>query len=231
MRAFSASAAVCLFVLLGCSRIQHGSRPYHAAGTDLPVEVVVEHKPDELVSGTVYHRDSGYGAYEAHRMQLRADRLWALLPTDHLHPDDTVEYYIDVTKDGKLHALGSPGSPYVVTILDQAGMILASLQDRPYAGDEDHQVRIVLLTGHQPIDQPGVVYQMPGVPGDITAPMEADGRGNYHLIIPARAVVPGTWRYAIEVSFDGQKYRLPRHGYRSFVVAPAYHPEVAGTHP
>ena len=40
-----------------------------------------------------------------------------MLPTDHLQPDEQVEYYIDVERDGKMKGLGSPASPYVVTFL------------------------------------------------------------------------------------------------------------------
>ena len=43
---------------------------------------------------------------------------------------------------------------------------------------------IYLLARAQPIEQPTAIYQMPGVPGDIRAPMEADGRGNYRIVIP-----------------------------------------------
>ncbi|MHC4416381.1 MAG: hypothetical protein ACYS0G_13980 [Planctomycetota bacterium] len=226
MRAITAPLlGSCLFALVGCTWVRHHVEPYHAAGTALPIEVTVGHKPDEPVSGTVYHRAVGGAAYQAASMKLRGDQLWALLPTDHLGSEDTVEYYIDVMKGGKLIALGSPGSPYAVTVLDRSGMVRSNLHDRLVASDDEHEVRILLMANRQPIDQPRALYQMPGVPGDIRAPMEADGRGNYRIIIPPLAVRPGTWRYAIEVPFNGETFRLPRHGYRSFVVTPAYHEE------
>ncbi|MCZ6444720.1 MAG: hypothetical protein O6758_00900, partial [Planctomycetota bacterium] len=107
-----------LFAALGCSRVQHSFHSYQPVGTALPVEVAVKHKDSEPVSGTVYHRMAGAGAYQATPMQLRAGQLWALLPTEDLQPQDTAEYYIDVNKAGRQYALGSPGSPFVVTFMD-----------------------------------------------------------------------------------------------------------------
>ena len=65
---------------------------------------------------------------------------------------------------------------------------------------------------------------MTGIPGDIRAPMESDGSGNYRIVIPPAAVVAGTWRYSIEFPLDGQIHRMPPNGYRSFTVTvPVYH--------
>ncbi len=215
-------AALCLPLVLGCTRVHHAYTPLRAAGTAVSVEVSINRGADEPVGGTVHYRTFAGGSYEAVPMQARGEQLWASLPTSFLKPEETVEYYIDVTKNGKLITLGTPGSPYVVTFKDAVGMLLATLADRPYASDDDHDVHLVLFAGGQPIEQPQAVYQMPGVPGDIRAPMEADGRGNYRLVIEAHAVSPGTWRYAIEVPYEGQMFRLPRQGFRSFVVTPAY---------
>ncbi len=66
---------------------------------------------------------------------------------------------------------------------------------------------------------------MPGVPGDIQARMELDHHGNYHIEIPAAAVSPGTWRYAIEVPLQGSVHRFPREGYRTFDVLVPYYPD------
>ncbi len=219
MRATSAIlAGLGLMAALGCSRIQHRYVPYHAAGQALPVEVVVPHKPDVPVRGTVYHRFPGQGHYASTPLQARGGQLWALLPTESVPPDGAVEYYIDVTRDGKLIAMGSPAAPYVVTFLDEIGLILANLEHRVVASDTIHPVQIILLTGRGAVDQPTACYQMPGVPGDIRAPMEPDGRGNFSITIPSRAVSPGTWRYAIEVPVAGQMHRLPPQGYQSFMV-------------
>ena len=54
-----------LFAALGCSRVQHSFHPYQPVGTALPVEVAVKHKDSEPVSGIVYHRMAGAGAYQA----------------------------------------------------------------------------------------------------------------------------------------------------------------------
>ncbi len=216
-------AALCLPAVLGCTRVHHAYTPLQAAGSAVSVEVFVNRGGDEPVTGTVYYRTFAGGPFETAPMQVRGETLWASLPTGFLQPEETVEYYIDVTKNGKLITLGTPGHPYVVTFKDAMGMVLATLSDRPYASDDEHPVHLVLFAGDHPIQQPQAIYQMPGVPGDIRAPMEADGRGNYRLVIDAHAVSPGTWRYAIEVPLEGQVVRLPRLGFRSFVVTPAYH--------
>ncbi|MHC5024036.1 MAG: hypothetical protein ACYTGG_09000 [Planctomycetota bacterium] len=213
-------ATLCLVASLGCTRVHHSYQPFVAAGTALPVEVAVKFKSGQPVSGTVHHRVSGQGAYHATPMQVRAGQLWAVLPTGHLQPQDTVEYYIDVTRDGSMHALGSPASPYVVTMLDRTELILSRLSDRPIASDEDHPVRIVLVASGQPVEQPRATYQIPGIPGEIRAEMDNDGRGNFHIIIPPAVVRAGQWKYSIEVPLEGETYRLPQQGYRTFHVKP-----------
>ncbi|MHC4948549.1 MAG: hypothetical protein ACYTG1_09835 [Planctomycetota bacterium] len=215
------AVAVLLAVAAGCSAVQHQHQPYRAAGTDLPVEVTVKHEAGEPVQGTVHHRSAGSGAYDTVRMELRGDQLWTMLPTSGLEPEAEVEYYIDVDKAGELHTLGSPGAPYVVTFLDQDGMILSSLRDRPVASDSDHPVRIVLHAKGEPIGQPMAVYLMPGIPGEIRAPMEHDGRGNYLVTIPPTVVRAGTWKYMIEVPINGTTYRFPENGFRTFAVKAA----------
>jgi hypothetical protein len=216
---------LCLLAAVGCGGVGHRYTSVQPVGTALPVEVSVKHKADQTVYGTVHYRVSGTGAYERKPMQLRAGQLWAMLPTEDVASQDTVEYYVDVNLAGKLHALGSPGSPYVVTFMDEESMILASLREEVYASDTLNEVRIVLLAWNEPIGQPFISYQLPGVPGEIHAPMEADGYGNYQIIIPPHAVSPGIWRYAIEFALNGTEHRLPRHGTRSFTVTQAYdHP-------
>lgn len=221
MRVKTIIACVLLTTLIGCTRIKHHHEPLHAAGMPLPIEVTVKHKPGQSVSGTVHHRTPDEPHYASTIMQLRADQLWAMVPTDHLPPNEQLQYYIDVTKDGQMTALGSPGAPYVVTLLDPAGMILAQLSDRSYATDDEHPVKIVLHANHEPIEQPSLIYQMPGVPGDVRASMDPNGRGGYEVTIPPFAVRPGTWRYAIEVPLEGTVHRRPPQGYRSFSVATA----------
>jgi hypothetical protein len=103
-------------------------------------------------------------------------------------------------------------------------MIVANLRDTVHASDDEHAVRIVLLTGGEPVDQPEAVLLMPGMPAEMVAPMEPDGRGNWQVVIPARAVSPGPWRYAIEVPVDGELHRFPIQGYRSFDVKEAQVP-------
>ena len=115
-------------------------------------------------------------------------------------------------------AFGSPASPYVVTFLDPTDLILANLSDRSTASDTDHPVIIALYSKGQPIDQPTAIYQMPGVPGDIRAPMQPDRYGNYYIEIPHTAVSAGTWQYAIEVPLHGKVHRRPAQGYRTFSV-------------
>lgn len=219
-----------LVVTAGCTKVHHRYEPYQAIGRPIPIEVSIKHKSDEPISGTVYHRSAGRFNYKATRLQARGEQLWAMVPTDGLQPDDTVEYYLDVVKDGRLTTLGTPGAPYVVTVLDQAGMVRNSLRDYPVASDSAHAVAIVLSAHRQPIEQPTALYQMPGVPGDVRAPMEADGHGNYKIVIPPAAVSPGTWRYAIEVPYNGQVFRLPEQGYRSFVVVEPVHVYESNAH-
>ena len=58
--------------------------------------------------------------------------------------------YVDVNMAGKLHAIGTPGAPYVVTFMDEESMILASLREEVYASDTRNEVRIVLLAADGP---------------------------------------------------------------------------------
>ncbi len=229
MRALSALViGMVLLGLAGCaSPIGYRFEPYHPIGTSLPVEVAVKHKPQQYVRGTVYYRTTGQGSFQTASMSLRGDRLWAVLPTDGLKSRDSVEYYVDVTKEDKLYTIGSPGSPFVATFLNETQLVFSRLQDHVVASDDRHPVHIVLVTNRQPVDQPSVVYRMPGVPGDISAPMQPDRYGNFVVVIPPYSVRPGTWQYAIEVGFDGETARLPVAGYRSFFVA---HASVSQTH-
>lgn len=219
MKPFSAPAVgSCVLVLCGCTRVYHAYTPHHAVGTTVPIEVTLTHKHGEAVSGTVYYRPAGQGQYKAVAMNDRADQMWAILPTERYGPDERLQYYVDVSKEGKLFAFGSPGSPYEITFLDQTDMILANLADEPIASDADHPVIIALYAKGQPIEQPTAVYQMPGVPGDIRAPMKRDNYGNFYITIPSAVVIAGTWQYAIEVPLDGQVHRRPAQGYRTFSV-------------
>ena len=214
-----------LLAAAGCGGVGHRYTSVQPVGTSLPIEVSVKYKADQTVYGTVHYRSSGTGAYGREPMQLRAGQLWAMLPTEDVASQETVEYYVDVNVNGKLHALGSPGSPYVVTFMDEESMILASLREEVYASDTRNEVRILLLAWNEPIDQPFIKYQLPGVPGEIRAPMEPDGRGNYQILIPPYAVSPGIWRYSIEFSLYGTAHRVPPYGTRSFTVTQAYdHP-------
>jgi hypothetical protein len=223
-------AGCCLLVTLGCTRIHHHYRPHQAAGSTLPIEVTVTHKPADIVRGIVHYRTQGYGPYAVMPMERRANQLWAMLPTEHLAPDDTIEYYIDITKNDRMTALASPASPFTVKVLDRTGMALTKLSDRPLASDSNHEVSIILYSREQHVGRPIVSYRIPGVPGDIRASMEADGYGNYRIAIPPDAVRAGTWRYAIEFELDGREFRRPETGYRSFEVVEPYVPEFTEVH-
>ena len=221
MKTTSLLAGCCLLVTLGCTRVHHRFTPRQVVGRTLPIEVTINHDAKDVVHGTIYYRttgSTGSGQYESIRLQRRADQLWTMLPTENLQASDTIEYYIDVSKNGRMTALGSPASPFVVTVLDRTEMVLANLSDRANASDTEHEVQIILYARSQPIGQPTVIYQIPGVPGNIRSPMEPDGHGNYHIVIPPNAVSGGTWRYAIEFALEGEQYRRPPLGYRSFVV-------------
>ncbi len=228
MRSLSLFVGTCLLVLAGCGTgVRHSFSPYQPVGTALPIEVAVKHKADEYVNGTVHHRTSASAAYQATAMELRGGQLWALLPTEDLQAHDTVEYYIDVNRGGDFLALGSPGSPYRVRFLGQDGMVIAGLRSKAYATDDAHPVRIVLIARYQQIDRPTVVYQVPGVPGEVRAAMQEDGNGNFHIVVPRHGVSAGQWKYAVEISLNGNDYRIPRRGYRSFAVKHYHPPKVA----
>ncbi len=208
----------CALVMVGCTRVYHAYGPNHAAGASLPIEVTLAYKPDDVVSGTVFYRPAGQGQYRAVTMKARADQLWAVLPTEQYAADEKLQYYLDVSRKGKLFAFGSPAAPYVVTFLAPTDLILANLSDGATSSDTEHPVIIALHANGQPIDQPTAIYQMPGVPGDIRAPMQPDRYGNYSITIPHTAVSAGRWQYAIEVPLDGKVYRRPAQGYRTFSV-------------
>ncbi len=221
------AAGFCLLVAGGCASVRHDFQPYRAAGSELPIEVEVRGGDAGDMHGTVHYRRDGRGVFMTQPLELRANRLSAILPTADAHPEDVVEYYIDVNRDGKLVPLGTPGQPYVVTFLDADQMILTHLTDECMHRDAHHEVRLSLLTDGQRIEQPEVVYQMPGVPGNIRSGMEPDRNGNFHVVIPADTVTPGTWRYAIEVPINGRAYRFPERGYRTFIVEQGYPPKIA----
>lgn len=232
MRSLTTVSALLVLAAAGCgSPVRHFYRSVHGAGASLPIEVSVRHKPDQMVTGTVYYRRSAADTYEAAPMRLRAGQLWAMLPTEDTQPQETLEYYIDVDRAGEFVALGSPGSPYVVRFLDRDGMIIAGLRLAAYASDDRHPVRMVLVARHEPVEEPVAVYRIPGVPGEVRAPMEPDGSGNFQVFIPRHGARVGTWRYAVEVSLNGQLYRLPEHGFRSFVVKPAPPPVTVHVEP
>jgi hypothetical protein len=218
MKAFKALACGCLLAAAGCTSIRHYPTDRLPVGSPLPLEVSVRTKAGRHVEGTVFYRTGGMGRFEEAPMNYRAGILYAELPTDTLAPRDTVEYYVDVRLDGDLHAIGTPGSPYVVTMLDRRDMILSSLHEQVFASDTMNEVRVVLVARDQPIGQPTISYMMPGVPGEIRTPMEPDGYGNYVMAIEPHAVRSGTWKYAIEVPLDGSIHRMPRQGYQSFSV-------------
>jgi hypothetical protein len=218
MRVLACATAVLLLTAFGCSRIQYSFKPYYPAGAAVPVEVVVPHKATQPIGGTVYYRTQNAGPYQPVAMGARGDQLWAVLPTENLQPKERVEYYIDVTRGDELHPIRSPGSPFVVTFLGKVDMLLSSLRDSVNAGYDHDAVRISLATGNHTVEVPRVVYQMPSVPGDIRADMYGDSYRGYQLVIPPHAVHAGTWRYAIEVTYEGETYRLPAHGYRTFIV-------------
>lgn len=219
MKSLCAIACGCLLLAgAGCTSIRHSPTDRLSVGSPLPLEVSVRTKAGRQVEGTVYYRTTGAGRFEEAPMHYRAGELYAELPTETLEARDRVEYYVDVRLDGKLYAVGTPGSPYVVTMLDRREMILSSLAERVFASDTMHDVRIVLMSRDQPIDQPTIAYMMPGVPGEIRAPMETDGYGNYVMFIASQAVRSGTWKYAIEVPLDSTVHRMPSQGYRSFTV-------------
>lgn len=229
MKALTALAVgSCALVMAGCTRVYHAYSPHHPANTSLPIEVTLTHKPDQVVDGTVYYRPAGHGSYQAMPMSDRANQLWAVLPTENYGPDERLEYYLDVSKEGKPFAFGSPANPYEVTFLDRTGLILTSLMDQSIASDADHPVVITLYSRGQPIDPPTVIYEMPGVPGEIRAAMQADDHGNYSVTIPRRTVRAGAWQYAIEVPLNGRVYRRPERGFRRFTVE---RPEYASVNP
>lgn len=221
-------AGFCLLVLAGCSTVKHASAPYAVAGVDVPVEVAVRYKEGDMVHGVVHHRRPNHGGpFVETPMTLRADQLYAMVPGESTVPHDTLEYYIDVSKNGKLHAIGSPMKPFTKTFLEADQIVLTHLEDKPLATDAHHDVRLVLLTQAQPVGSPSVIYQMPGVPGNIRSDMEKDFRGDYQVVIPSESVTPGTWRYAMEVTVNGTVYRFPERGYRSFQVGQGYPPKIA----
>jgi hypothetical protein len=220
MRLIAAALIVVLTAgSLGCVRVvRHRYDPNQPTGVSVPVEVTVPYKTGDDIRGTVHYRLSGKGRYESLTMQTRGGQLWAMLPTESYAAAESVEYYIDFSRNGEFTGLGSPGSPYRIKFLDKRDYILANLVDESSSTDADHPVAIHLYAAGQPVHRPVVHYQMPGVPGEVRAPMESDGYGNFHLVIPAAAVAPGVWRYAIEMNVSEQTHRMPPQGYRSFSV-------------
>lgn len=211
-------------ILSGCSTsIRHSYVTVHPAGEPLPIEVQIVNPGEYLYEGAVHVASNGSPYFEPVPLERRGDMMWAILSTEQLGPDDQITYYIDVASPEKMHTLGSPTSPFRVTLLDRTGMILANLSLKAHAYDSNTPVRIVLHAKGQPIGPPMIEYFVPGVPGQVHAAMEPDGRGNYSIEVSPYAVQPGVWRFAVVVPIDGIEHRLPEFGFQKFTVTePVY---------
>lgn len=222
MRAlFVTTTAACLAAALtGCGAgVRHAPKPAQLAGSALPVEVQV--KTDKPVRGEVSWRVYPETRYETLTLSRRAGQLWTFLPTEAVAPGSTVEYFIDVTRDGKLYALGTPARPYATDILGATEFTLSQLSAHVYSGYAGEDVRLELRTGSnrlgESVGQPLVELLVPGLPGSNVTPMDPS-RNGYATTIDGDAVGPGTWSYAIEVPVGDEIFRLPEAGFYSFTV-------------
>ena len=177
-------------MVVGCSSVSHSPLEYLVVGKALPIEVLLA-DADVSAAGVVHFRTPADAMFRPIDLEPRGRLLWALLPTAELGPDEWVEYYIDVDVEGDLTALGSPTSPFTTIFLDAAGLILTELETHVIASDTEHPVQIVVISEQGGISMPTAEYEVPGVPGLVSAPMERDGYGRYVLTIPERAVQPG----------------------------------------
>ncbi|MFG0256774.1 MAG: hypothetical protein ACF8GE_02615 [Phycisphaerales bacterium JB043] len=218
-------AVGCVAILVtGCTSVSHSPRPRQAAGSTLPIEVRVSNT-DATPSGWVHYRTSGQDEFQEQTLEPRGDTLWTMLPTSELLPDEWVEYYIDVDVDGSLRALGSPASPYVTVFLDEIGMILAGLHMRVFASDTASPVSVVVTSEYGGTGVPEIEYEVPGVPGLVRTTMTQNGFGRYEMVIPNRAVQPGTWRFVSHVPVGDGVYRIPEDGF-SVVYVEEYLEEI-----
>ena len=104
MRAIACTAAILLLAALGCSRIKYSFQPYYPAGATVPIEVVVPHKSAQPITGTVFYRTKRFGAYQPVPMDVRGDRLWAVLPTEDLDPREIEDSWKDLGSVNKIDA-------------------------------------------------------------------------------------------------------------------------------
>jgi hypothetical protein len=150
-----------------------------------------------------------------------------MLPTTELQSDEWVEYYIDVDVDGKIRGLGSPSYPYVTVFLDEIGMVLSGLHMHVHASDTSKPVSVFVTSEYGGIGVPIVEYEVPGVPGLVSTTMTPNGYGRYELVIPERAVQPGTWRFVAHVPVGDEVFRFPEDGFSVAYVEEARERAVA----
>jgi hypothetical protein len=153
------------------------------------------------------------------RMTARADGLYALLPTAALPGGADLLYYVDVQQGGKAFSHGSPAKPYVVHMLDPLQWAADQVKVSIEGGRAFEPLIIHTETGQLSVDTITLLYTIPGVVGEIAAPMQRVGESHWMLKVPPPSVPPGPWSYALMLHTPGNEtLRIPGAGSRQFVI-------------
>ena len=188
------------------------------AGQILPVYVQLgDTKPP--ATGQVHYRQPAEAQFNAMQMNARSDGLYALLPTASLPAGIDLLYYIDVQQGEKNFAHGAPDKPYVVHVLDPLQWATEQVK-LSIEGDLAFAPLIIhVTTGELDVDTITLLYTIPGVVGEISAPMQRVGDSHWILKVPPPSVHPGPWSYAMVLNTTaGQTLRIPGAGSRQFVI-------------
>lgn len=217
-------AAACGLWLAACGP-QHTARPTVDVGQMLDLTVDVPDPRAAQAEGSVYYRMPGEPAYRAFPLAHRRDALVFAVPTDHLAPGETIEYYFDVFVDGQLKPLGSPDEPYTTRVVRAAGAAGGpgplAVAGKPTIelvhGGADAPIIFYLHKNGLRIDRAELTYHAPQIPGRVVADMEP-WSGSHRLVIPAYAVAPGEWRYRIRAICRDRILELPPEGDAAFEI-------------
>ncbi len=214
-------AGITLMLLAGCSPIRHHTVDAVEVGDPIYVVVNVDRREGQpSPAGTMFFLVPGRDEYIEEPMQQRGDELLGRITTVGLMPGDRVMYYLDIQHGGKLHALGSPARPFTVKVLSHDQYLEHKLSYDVRYGDDKSKVSFQLDADDLNVHEARVVYQMPGLGGEVHAPMQRVFN-LYRLDIEKEHVQPGIWRYFIVAEIEGSTFRLPKAGYAQFEVRKA----------
>lgn len=209
---------LCMFLASGGCTATHS--PVHSlkAGQILPVYVQLNDTRTPA-TGQVHYRQPAEPQFNTMPMTVRPDGLFALLPTAMLPGGVDLLYYIDVQQGDKTFSHGSPARPYVVHVLDPLAWAVDQVKVSIEGRRAFDPLIIHVETGALDVDTITLLYTIPGVVGEIAAPMQRAGESHWMLNVPPPSVHPGAWSYATVLhTTAGETLRIPGEGSRQFII-------------